>query len=182
MENKGSRAMAIAALIVGVVGLTIGFAAFTATLTINPTASVSTTETETTFQAAFGFAKGDGVTNEYDKNWAPSVVFSQDGSEITTAPVVEKEAVIKNDSAYAAYTSTTSVTLTGIKCTAGEGATDTLVQAACQEISGTVTLPGTVPANGTANATLSVTGPKTNVDGPFTVKFDEITINYTTAG
>ena len=64
MENRGSKAMALAALIVGVVGLTIGFAAFTSTLVIRPTASVSTTETNEKFEEKFGFA------DDYAKEWA----------------------------------------------------------------------------------------------------------------
>ena len=176
MENRGSKGLALAALLVGVVGLTIGFAAFTAQLTIKPEATVGTTYDVTTFQAAFGFA------DDYAKSWTPSVTFSQTGTAPSENPVETASKTIKNDSAYPAYTATTSGDLTVVKCTAGEGATDALVQKACLEISGTYTLPGTVPANGTAEASVTVKGPKTQVDGPFTVEFAEIKINYTTAG
>lgn len=175
MENRGSKAMALAALIVGVVGLTIGFAAFSTSLTIKPTANVKTEGAEK-FEAAFGFGEA------HAKSWTATIEFTQSGEVGAVAETKSVTNTVENDSAYDAVTTTTTGSLTGIKCTAGEGATDALVQKACTEITGTYTLPATVAAGQTGEAKVEMVGPTTQVDGPFSVTFDAITANYQTTG
>lgn len=186
MENRGSKAMALAALIVGVVGLTIGFAAFSATLTIDSSAEYTPNASE--FTTVFGFAQktadpeGSGsVAADYAKNWT-GINASFDG----TGQSKTYTATVKNGSEYDATTSQTTYTLEPTTCEAEDGTTAALKDAACAEISAVVTMPETVAKNngttdGTGEATIVITGPTTAVDGKLTVTFPNVEAVYTTA-
>jgi len=77
MENRGSKGLALAALLVGIVGLTIGFAAFASTLTINSTATVSGTTDTFKGTIQFGTFTCDGNGN--------TATVDTDGTNLTVA-------------------------------------------------------------------------------------------------
>lgn len=185
MENRGSKAMALAALIVGVVGLTIGFAAFSATLTINSSATVTPNETAV-FDDLFGFA-ADPTNGTVEKVYADAwsgITVNFDGTNQTRTVTHN----IVNGSEYVAYGQNLPTELTIKECGKADGsqATDVLVEAACDEITATVTAPASVAAktdagDSTGLVTIVINGPRTAVDGDIAVEFNELALNYSTA-
>lgn len=176
MENRGSKGLALAALIVGVVGLTLGFAAFSASLTIESSATVTPTAEE--FSGKFGYAAtpaptGGTIAADYAKSWTGiTAAFDAVGQTKTFT------ATIKNDSAYTAYLQNTP-SATQLSCT-GDAATE-YKTAACNEITMTVDAPATVGAGDTAEVTVTITGNTTVVDGTLNVTFNPVTLDYSTA-
>ena len=184
MENRGSKAMALAALIVGVVGLTIGFAAFSATLTINSSATVTPNEAEL-FDDLFGFDKTETtpavgkVDAKYDDAWTDiSVTFTGTNQTKTVSHT------IVNDSEYIAYGKQLPTALEVDTCEAAQNSTATpdLVEAACDSVvNGTVAAPASVDVNGTGAVTLTMVGPTAAVDGEIVITYKPVLLNYSTA-
>ena len=160
-RDRNAKILAVIALTVAVIGLSIGFAAFSQTLTIKSSADVKPDETEFTSNVKFtteaGLAEGtvtatnEGATSE-DANLTATVIqdikvhFTKPGQSSTY------KFKVKNESPYDAYLR--SVTFknadegsTTIKCTKvshpDEEAKDALdedVTAACNGIKVTVTV------------------------------------------
>lgn len=203
MSNSGSKGVALVALFVGVIGLTLGFAAFSQSLTINSSAKVSpeastftmtivpisgtgTTITPTTT----GGATGDVATISGTTISGLKANFTQPGQTVTYT------ANAKNTSAYVAYLKNVTMTAKGT-CTAGTGATSSLVTSACNGISlsvkvGDETFTSTkVPTgthsvaktNGTETIVVTITyaAGSAQSDGPFTIAFSPVTLDYSTA-
>lgn len=179
MEERSSKVIAIVALCIGVVGLSLGFAAFSAQLKISSGATV-TVDQDSQFKNIFGYAVEPAptvgtVAKKYDKAWTGITHnFTATNQETTYT------ATIVNDSELTAYLNNTP-TATVTSCTAAADTTETLRAAACGEIKLDVTAPATVPAKGSAEVTVKITGPTTAVDGNLTVTFSDVTIDYTTA-
>ncbi|MBQ9071695.1 MAG: hypothetical protein IJY25_00865 [Bacilli bacterium] len=182
MENRGSKAMAIAALVVGVVGLTIGFAAFSATLTINSTATVSA-PSEEVFDSNFGFAaqpSNGTVDKEYDDTWYNISVTFTGVNDVQTV-----SHTIKNSSDYTANGVDLPTVLKVSECKAAEEnpASASVVEAACKTVTdGTVSAPASIAAKDSDTVTLTMNGPTVAVDGAITIIYEAVSLNYTTAG
>ncbi|MBQ9071696.1 MAG: hypothetical protein IJY25_00870 [Bacilli bacterium] len=183
MENRGSKGLALAALLVGVVGLTIGFAAFSAQLTINATATTATPEESTAFDNVFGFAatpSNGKVDKEYDDVWYDiEVTFSGVSDEQTATHT------IKNDSAYAANGVNLPTVLKVKSCAAADTnpASASIVTAACATVKdGTVDAPASIASKGTGTVTLTMYGPTVAVDGAIKITYEAVELDYTTAG
>lgn len=177
MEGRNSKVVAIVALCVGVVGLSLGFAAFTSQLTITSGATV-TVDQDTQFGNVFGYDVNPTVgtvAKKYDKTWTGvNHNFTAIGQDATYT------ATIVNDSELTAYLENTP-TATVTSCTAPEGTTETLRAAACGEIKLTVNAPAKVESGQTAEVSVTIDGPDTAVDGNLTVVFSNVTLDYTTA-
>jgi len=202
MENRGSKAMAIAALVVGVVGLTIGFAAFTSTLTINSTATVTGTKDEfmgkvTVDASSFDCTGSAQVTQVSDTTISVSATLANPGDKATCTGTVT------NGSPYTAYLN--GVTGFGITSVLPEGtlkpATDAYLSNITEEDMKVTIIDGE-EASGTkyttdnstiSGSTIEAGDSKTLVvvieyvegadvaDGDFKTTFNPITLTYGTA-
>ena len=173
-KDRGTRVIAIVALLVGVVGLSIGFAAFSNTLTISSTAEV--TPDPNKFNVDFTSASSGEVSTDpiqpATKN--PTTLVAANGTiDNSGNPTVTGlhatftepgQSVVynfwaKNIGEYIAYLkSITIANATGAesykKCTAKTGTTQALVDTACEGISMTVKV-GSEAATSSSIATIT---------------------------
>ena len=206
MKNK--QGITIAALIIAIVGLSIGFAAFSNTLNISSSANVNP---ENTMNVVFSSSNSDAETDPIVPTLNPNNVtgFTSTNGTIVesgrtlsnlsaafTAPgqSVTYNLYVYNDGPYVAYL--TDLTMGSISCDAipqqneSDNATDSLVDAACEGMSvsvtiGTVTLTSSgslnnqsLQANGgyvDASVTISYAEGSSYVDGPMSVTIGDIT-------
>ena len=152
-KDRGSKVIAVVALCIAVVGVTLGFAAFSNTLNIKPSANV--TPTGDTFNVDFSssdsavetnpvtpvknptsLVAGNATINNSGSNPEISgltATFTEPGQDVTYTFYVhnvgEYEAFLKSITYNNEATSSSFR-----KCTAGSGTTDALVQAACDDI------------------------------------------------
>ena len=205
-SEKRKQILTLSILVVAILVITIGFAAFSVTLrinssaTINPnsgTFSVKFSTTKDTLTVAdvtpTNYTTGLTVTNgKIDNSGNPtisnlSIEFKNPGD------YVEYVFYARNEGEYNAYLN--NINFIGTKsCEAGEGASNELVQSACNSISLTVTVGGIdyITTTGITDHILNKnTGEEVKVtlkyadngaraDGPFTVNFGEITMVYST--
>lgn len=162
-KNNSYKVMVIAALVIGVVALSVGFAAFSRSLTItNSTATYkatdkdlkvnfSTSNTETVGGNVAGVLSGTGVV---DTNAGTATINGATDTGFTnisgiTAPFTKKGQkatytfYLNNDSDYTAYLKSASFASPEKTCTAVDGTDATLVTNACKDISLTLTIDGT---------------------------------------
>ncbi len=156
-RDRRARVIAIAALLVGVVGLSLGFAAFTNTLTIKSSAEVTAdasvfnvdfskqsgsvvdgTVTGTPTPATNGPTAGDATID----NSAAGAAVIKDLHATFTAPgqSVTYSFYTKNAGALKAYLTNVTFATPAKTCTPDTGTTASLVTAACNGISLTVRL------------------------------------------
>lgn len=159
-RERGSKVIAIIALCVGVVGLSLGFAAFSSNLVIQPSANVTPSAGEFKVQFAnptAGQAEG-GATGATPTVAEESVKLSTGDATASvirglsatfTAPgqKVTYTFDAENAGKYIAYLNSVKyVNATGKDafkvCTAGAGTTQTLVDSACNDISLTLSIAG----------------------------------------
>lgn len=211
-RNRKYKILTIVALVITIAGLGIGFSAFSASLNISSSASV----TPDSGSFYLGFYPNTTPTSD-DVLIAPTTSGGATGSSVTlssgsttisglTANFTEPGQTITynfyvgNESEYDAY-------LRGIEflnvngassnkvCTAGEGATATLVESACDAISMTVDVNGTTATSTdtaiSGNAvekgayvpvtiTLTYASDGARADGPFNVSFGGIELDFST--
>ena len=160
MEKSNSKIVAVAALVVAVIALSVGFAALSATLNISNDANI-TVHPANTFEANinyFGNAtctpSSEHVTVENagtasGKNWSGIVVKLQEPGDYVTC-----EATVKNQSTFDGYLKSITAD-NNIGCTAAstDGASSEKVTAVCGDIEMTVG----VGTNGTENVTPKIT-------------------------
>ena len=165
-ENKGYRAMAIIALVLGVIGVTLGYAAFENTLTITTTAEVNPDPSKfnvdfSTSNAAVvdgtevvtptlsdnnvdGFEATDATLNNASNPTATNLhaTFTEPGQTVTY------QFYAYNAGEYIAYLKsiTFDTTNTQMTCTARTGTTQALVDSACNGITLSVQVGATGPA------------------------------------
>lgn len=143
MENRSSKIVAIVALCVGVVGLSLGFAAFSNTLTISSSATV--TPSADTFKVVFdktvpvnctGTATATSTGTVADTTISGvEVAFTAPGQSLTCT------ATIKNDGEYEAFLN--SITSGKVTCSSQDATITTdLMNAACDSIEVTATVNG----------------------------------------
>ena len=147
-DNRSYKIIAIVALMIGVVGVTLGYAAMERTLTINPAAEVN--PSGLTFNVLFSDSNLSQSANPVAPQLsAPANGFSATNGTITngSAPTISGMTATfteagqsvtytfyaHNDSAYVAYLK--SIIFTGTQsCTAGENTTQSMVTEACSDI------------------------------------------------
>lgn len=174
-ENKGYKIIAIVALVLGVVGVTLGYAAFSSTLTISSSAEVK--PDSTTFNVDFSSSDSSVETNAITPTLNKTVTgFSATNATInnTSDPVISNLKVTftepgqtatysfysYNAGKYVAYLN--SVVFSGTKtCTAKTGTTQSLVDSACNGISLSVKVGN---ESATTTSIASVTGHTLGVD------------------
>lgn len=221
-KDRRARYIALAALLVGVIGLSLGFAAFSNTLTIKSSAEVN--PDESIFNVDFSKVSNTVTDGSVDATLNPTGVtgFTADTATIdnTSDPVIQGlHATFTQPGQTATYTFYTknagalfaylkNVTFSNVSgesstkvCTAGEGTTQSLVNAACNGISLTLTLgnedfTSTTARSGfaTANAhdlavdgyeevnvVISYAANSAQADGHFDVDFGDITLLYSSA-
>ena len=210
MKKKNKQITTLAILLVAVVGLSIGFAAFSNILTISSGATV--TPNASTFNVDFSSSATSVVAN----NITPTVV-----GATGTAATIDNTAnpTIKNLNAtftspgqsvkytfYAYNAGEYEAFLTNIKylnvtgeesnkvCSKGANTTEALVTAACDDISvtvkaDTITATGTQAVSGKSLAkgashkievTIAYAENGDRADGDFTVAFGDISLTYST--
>ena len=156
-KDRGTKIIAIVALCVAVIGLSVGFAAFSSNLTISSSANVSpestdfdvnfsTVNTTETAGTVLGVVSHDGIvtagTATIDNSGDPTITglqanFTEPGQSVTYSFYTH------NAGKYIAYlNSVTYANVTGETeskiCTAAEGTDATMVANACDDISVTV--------------------------------------------
>ena len=226
MRNR--QGITIAALIIAIIGLSIGFAAFSNTLTIRSTATV--TPGSENFVVKFSKISSDDQTGSsypitpiIDNELATAGVTGANGIIDSTNPLlltglkanftapgqsVSYKLYVRNTGHYTAYlTNINFLNVSGnnkIVCDGLNGATESLVQDACADMSISVMIGGTDGQGGTTYTTdnnnitgkslTALTGytevyvtityadnsPSANhyVDGPMTVVFGDIALQY----
>ena len=192
-RDRSAKIIAIVALCVAIVGLSIGFAAFSSNLTISSSANV----------------KPD--PSSFDVNFSTSNTSELDGTVtgVGTNSATAEDATINNSASptsfyahnagkYAAYLN--SVTYSNVSgetstkvCTAGSGTDEAMVALACNGISVSVNV-GNEPYPGSKSdienhllaidayeevvVTIEYASDATRADGDFEVSFGDITLTY----
>lgn len=213
-KNRNTKIIAIAALLVAIVGLSVGFAAFSNTLTISSSASV--TPSDSTFNVDFSSSKTSVVTNAItptvsstdvtatnatiDNSASPKITnlsakFTEPGQSATYTFYAynagEYDAYLKSI-VYSAVSGSDTKT-----CTAGTNTTQSLVDAACDDITVSVKVGSESAVTGSKTdftghsltkstgeeivVTIAYTSGGDRADGDFTVKFGDITLTYSSA-
>lgn len=191
-KDRGTKIIAIVALCVAVIGLSVGFAAFSNTLTISSSASVSPTATD--FDVNFssvdnaetdgivtGVANGGATANEatIDNATSPTITglkanFTAPGQSVTYSFFTHnagKYIAYLNNVTYANVDGETSNKV----CTAGDKTDATMVASACDDISVVVKV-GSDSFNGSRG---SITSHSLAIDRYESV---EVTIEYASDG
>lgn len=147
-ENRGYKIIAIVALVIGIVGVTLGYAAFSSTLTISSSAEVN--PDSSAFNVDFSSSSSSVQTNNITPTLSPASGFSATDAVIdnTSDPTITNlHAVFTEPGQTATYTFYTynageyiaylnSIVFSGTKtCTARTGTTQSLVDSACNGIS-----------------------------------------------
>lgn len=150
-KERKTRAISLAALVIGVVALSVGFAAFARNLKITSTASYNPTSSDLTvdFSTEKTSAKAGTITPTGEAATG-TVTLTESGGAIATVNNLTAKFTNKGQSAtykffiyngsdYTAYlkSATMKDVETGkkIKCTAGTGTNATMVETACGDIS-----------------------------------------------
>lgn len=210
-ETKKNRILSIAALIVGIVGVTLGYAAFSSVLTIESTAEVhpdsstfnvdfssssSAVETNAIVPSLNTTATGFSATNATIDNTSDPVISNLSATFTEPGQSVTYSFYSYNAGEYLAYLN--SIVFSGNKvCTAASGTTQSLVDTACTGISLSVavgseaatttsvaSITGHTLAKETAEnvvVTISYAAGSGRSDGDFTVSFPDIVLTYASA-
>lgn len=152
-KNRSGQFIALLALIVAIVGVSVGFAAFSSALSIQSSANVK--PDQNTLNVDFSSSATAVETNAIKPTTTPDTVVATDATiDNSTDPVIRNlSATFKEPGQKAVYTfyaynageleaflksivyENVSSETSNKVCTAGEGTTDALVQKACKGIS-----------------------------------------------
>ena len=209
-RDRSAKIIAIVALCVAVVGLSIGFAAFSNNLTIKSNATVSPNQND--FDVNFstsntseldGAVSGVGTNSAtaedatIDNSASPTITglkanFTEPGQKVTYsfyAHNAGKYAAYLNNVTYANVSGKTATKV----CTAGVGTDATMVEAACNGISGSVEVETdkytgsmdsisnhllAINAYEPVVVTIEYTSTASRADGDFEVAFGDIILTY----
>ena len=206
-SERRKQIMTLSILVVSILVISIGFAAFSSTLRISSTANVNPNSSD--FKVVFS-NKSDSIDEgDVVPTNIPDTISASDGViDNTTSPTLTglqanftapgQKAVynlyVYNAGKYIAYLN--SVTLKGNKtCTPGEGASISLVGQACEDIIVSVKLGNDVYKETTTGITGKSIGIGQSIpieitieylengavaDGPFSVEFNDISLYYAT--
>ena len=203
-HNRKQKLLMIIALVVGIASLSIGFAAFSTTLNISSSASV--TPNSDTFSVKFStssdsLVEGAVVSSNNTMTTTSGVIDNSfnptiKGISVTfTSPgeYAEFTFYARNEGEYTAYLN--NINFLGEKvCTAETGTTDSLVQSACSLIdmifvydnrtyySDTPITGHSLSPNSSKEYTLRFEYPDfaPSADGPFSISFPDIALVYST--
>ena len=205
-HNRKQKLLIIVALIVGIASLSVGFAAFSTTLNISLSASVS--PSSDTFSVKFSkeqdsivvgdvvplvLGRGATATNGIIVNNGNPILSNLSVTYTAPGQLAKYYIYVRNDSDYVAYLN--SINFVGNKtCVAESGTSDELVRMACDDISIKVTIGETE-----YNETEFISGHPLNksswekvyielyydsngtyVDGPFSITFPDVALVYST--
>ena len=170
-KDRSSKVIAVVALLVAVIGLSVGFASFSSTLTISSSANVtpnsdtfkvvfSSNGTILTTEAVIGDVTGTGAsaTNATINNDTNPTISGLAANFTEPGQKVVYTFYAHNSGEYDAFLkSVTYANVTGKSeskvCTAGSGTTETLVTNACDDISVKVNVGTTNTTASTADIT-----------------------------
>ena len=205
-HNRSQKLLMIIALVVGIASLSIGFAAFSNTLNISSSASVS--PSSDTFSVKFSTSQNSLVVGAVTPSSKTTGITTTDGvidngtnptiknlSATFTSPgqYVEYTFYARNEGEYTAYLN--NINFLGDKTCIGEtGTTSSLVTSACESINisatiGNTTYTETTPIEGHTLAKgvgeqikirLEYLSSGTAVDGAFSIKFPNVALVYST--
>ena len=139
MESRSSKVVAIVALVVAVIGLGIGFAAFSSTLTISSSATVTPSANSLTGSSITPTTTG-GATAEAS-SFTETTLTGSDAQFTAPGQSVKYSLYAYNAGEYLAYLN--GVTVGAVTCEPGEGTTAGLVNAACDDITVSVKVGNT---------------------------------------
>ena len=208
MKNKTFKIISIVALLLGIVGITLGYAAFSSTLKIESSAEVI--PNESSFNVDFSSSNTSVVEDDITPTLNTNVTgFSATNAEIdnTSNPVISNlHATFTEPGQSATYTFyaynrgeylayLNSIIFTGNKtCTARTNTNQALVDTACTGISLSIQVTGidatTTSLSSISNHTLAINSADTitvvidyaagsgRADGDFDVTFPDITLTY----
>ena len=200
-HNRKNKLLMIIALVMGIASLSVGFAAFSTTLNISSSASIS--PNASSFSVKFSTKQDRVDTSKVEPHFVFGSVTASGGIiNNSSSPTIEGLSVsftnpggvvsyifyVINDGEYTAYLN--SVNFIGEKvCVAGESTSDDLVQKACENIKMDFSVDDsyteTTQVQGVSLA--SKTGQQVNVtisyedgyvDGPFSVTFPSVALVY----
>lgn len=200
-KQRQIKIMSIVALVLAICALTLGYAAFSTTLNISSSATVSPNSSD--FKVSFVPSEDRGTVDSIDcdaTNKANCTAARISGTSLTgvTASFTEPDELvyyqvdIYNNGKYDAYLN--SIDFGTKTCIAGDNTTDSLVQAACNSIIRQVGV-GEVLYDESAyiDSYIIPVGEKvtvsyiikydmngTRADGPFDVEFGELKFNFST--
>lgn len=210
--DRNSKVIAIVALCVAVIGLTVGFAAFSNLLTISSEASVK--PDASTFKVVFSSSDSSLSTSPIIPVKSPDSIIAKNGiinnsstptisglSATFTQPgdKVTYTFYARNEGEYDAFLNNinfnnVSGDSTSKKCTAGYETTESLVQAACDDIILSIKVGNesevTTSQSSITDHLLSKSGSEeiiveieytaggSRADGDFTVEFGDISLTY----
>lgn len=160
-RNRGIKALSVVALMIAIAGLAIGFAAFSTTLKISQTATVS--PSDESFNVSFSSSKDSFAQNNVEGVVSDDSVMTATAASIDNsnykAPIIQNLSAkftepgqsvnytfyAYNKGSYEAYLK--SIVFENVQsassfrsCVAGEGTTDSLVQSACNDIKVTISV------------------------------------------
>ena len=209
-KERGSKVIAIIALCIGIVGLSLGFAAFSSNLVIEPSANV--TPDSSSFKVVFSkvatseqagtlspiLGNGASATINNTSNDTPTIS-NLKANFVSPGETTKYEFYAYNAGEYQSYlTNITFNNVTGTEltktCTPESGTTKALVDAACEGITMYINIDGLL-ADATMNTsghsidqakahkvviTINYDSNAARADGPFTVTFGDISLTYAT--
>ena len=207
MRYETRNKIMIIVVLLSIMGITIGFAAFTANLTIS--SNVSVNPNASAFKVVFSKSSTSVDASNITPTVTPTTISASNGViDNTNSPTLTnltanftepgQKAVyslyVYNAGEYTAYLN--SVTLKGYKSyTPGEGATISLVGKACEDIKVTVKVGSdsyqqttqnitgkSIEAKGSTpvEVTIEYLSGGDRADGPFSVEFNDISLFYAT--
>ena len=205
-HNRKQKLLMIIALVVGIASLSVGFAAFSVSLNISSSASV--TPNSDTFSVKFSTSQNSLVVGAVTPSSKTTGITTTDGvidngtnptiknlSATFTSPgqYVEYTIYARNEGEYTAYLN--NINFLGDKtCTGETGTTTSLVTSACESINisatiGNTTYTETTPIEGHTLAKgvgeqikirLEYSSSGTAVDGAFSIEFPNVALVYST--
>ncbi len=226
-KQRQIKILSIISLVLAISAMTLGFAAFSTTLSISSSATVTPSSEDfkitiygykdADLEKIFSFQDSD-LTDSYSSclfGEATCTTASIDNSKHTISNLkanFENKAgavayffVIKNEGKYDAYLDLSNMitesegdrflgNILNKKCTVGEGATDSLVSAACEGMTGFISILDkttgdpiilsddsyVIPAGSNEFLTLQFEYKGPFADGPFNVEFDDIQLTFST--
>ena len=205
-KQRQIKILSIVALVLAISAMTLGFAAFSTTLNISSSASVtpssadfavkfSTSQTSLVTDAVAPSSKTTGITttNGTIVNSVSPTLSNLSASFTSPGQYVEYTVYARNEGEYTAYLN--NINYIGDKtCITSSGTTESLVQSACNSINITVTIENTTYddttpisshalAKGAGEAVkvrLEYAENGTAVDGSFKITFPSISLVYST--
>lgn len=204
VQSRSTKIIAVVALVVAVIGLSIGYAAFATTLTISSAAHVSpgnnmdvvfqTTAGEENTTVA-GVLAGPGAGTDSNFKADPLTINEQTATGIKAYFTEAGQSVtytfkVTNKTENAAYLNSVVINPTPSSCTAETGTTQALVDKDCDNVTLSVKVGSTLfDASAQPKTTLTTSEPVVvtvtfagadNADGDFSVAFDDIKLIYGT--